>query len=90
MKRQLTTVSGRNQAKYEILEPILQLLLQSGNDLATSYRWGSNPTGYFCLLKDPIDFDLIEQHFVVPSSVALNRQYGEVDFGLGTAVIRTA
>lgn len=75
---------------YEILEPILQLLLNNGNEINTDYRWGSNPTGYFCILKNKIDFDLVEKTFKLPSSVQVMRQYGSIDYGLGTVIIRYA
>lgn len=74
--------------RYALLDPVLDLLLSNGNELATTYRWGSNPTGYFAILKHPIDFDLIESKFELPSAVALNRKYGKVDYGLGTVIIR--
>jgi len=75
--------------RYALIDPILDLLLANGNQLATTFRWGSNPTGYFAILKYPIDFDLIEKNFELPLSIALSRQYGEVDYGQGTVIIRT-
>ncbi|WHP63856.1 hypothetical protein [Vibrio harveyi] len=74
--------------KYRILNPILELLLESGNEVFTDYTWSSNPTGYLCILKKPIDFDLIESRFVLPKSIHLNKRLGEVDYGLGTVIIR--
>lgn len=74
--------------RYSLLDPVLDLLLSHGNELATSDRWCSNPTGYFALLKRPIDFDLVESKFDLPTSVSLDRSYGEIDYGNGTVVIR--
>jgi hypothetical protein len=74
--------------RHQVLDPVLDLLLASGNQLTTPYRWGSNPTGYFALLKDPIDFDLVEAHFELPPPVILDRFYGVIDYGYGTVVIR--
>ena len=74
--------------RYALLDPILDLLLAHGNQLATTYRWGSNPTGYFAILRKPIDFDLIERSFEFPTSTVLNKRYGEVDYGEGTVIIR--
>ncbi|NRB69959.1 MAG: hypothetical protein HRU48_21810 [Vibrio sp.] len=76
--------------KYRILNPVLELLLENGNQILTDYTWGSNPTGYFCILKKPIDFDLIESRFLLPRSIHLNKRCGEVDYGLGTVIIRCA
>ncbi|WP_045367186.1 hypothetical protein [Vibrio campbellii] len=73
--------------KYKILNPILELLLETGNEVFTDYTWSANPTGYLCILKKPIDFDLIESRFVWPKSIHLNKRCGEVDYGLGTVII---
>jgi hypothetical protein len=81
----LTRVPGG--PSHSILDPVLDVLLEHGNQLETPYRWGSNPTGYFCVLVKPVDFTLIEQLFDVPSSVELRRELDSVDYGLGTAVI---
>lgn len=77
------------QPKYRILDSILDLLLTHGNELATDYRWGSNPTGYFAVLKKPIDFNLIRDHFELPGAVILDEKFGEVDYGIGTVIIRS-
>jgi hypothetical protein len=71
-----------------LLDPIVDLLLTQGNQLAEPYRWGSNPTGYFCLLTHPIDFELIESTFDLPNAVVLDRRLGIVDYGRGAALIR--
>lgn len=76
--------------KFSVLEPILKHLLVNGNELATEYRWGSNPTGYFCILRHKIDFGLIEDSFDIPDSIQLIREHGEINYGLGTVVIRNA
>jgi hypothetical protein len=77
------------QPTYALLEPILDLLLSNGNEIATPYRWGSNPTGYFAILKRPIDFDMVESSFELPDGMLLNRHFGEIDYGYGTVVIRS-
>ena len=74
--------------RYEVLEPILNMLISHGNELATSYRWGSNQTGYFALLKHPIDFDLVESNFDLPPAVMLDKAAGSIDYGYGSVVIR--
>ncbi|HVI59377.1 MAG TPA: hypothetical protein VM619_10995 [Luteimonas sp.] len=71
-----------------LLDPVVDLLLAHGNRLAETYRWGANPTGYFCLLDQPIDFDLVESSFDVPDTVTLDRRLGIIDYGYGTALIR--
>jgi len=73
----------------EVLEPLLKLLIENGNSLATSYRWSSNPTGYVALLTKPIDFELFTMYVEKPKSIVFNQKYGEIDYGLGTAIIRS-
>lgn len=88
LKRRLPEPDLAKERAFAVLEPVLQLLLESGNELATEYRWGANPTGYFCLLKRPIDFPLIERNFDLPASVKLLKEYGIIDYKLGTTVIQ--
>lgn len=88
-KIKLVKENFTGRPRYALLDPILDLLLANGNELATTYRWGSNPTGYFAILKNPIDFDLIEANFELPESIILNKRYGEIDYGYGTVVIRS-
>ena len=78
-----------SQPKHKILDGVLDLLLEHGNELATDYRWGSNPTGYFALLKHPINFQLVKDKFELPVSILLNEKFGEIDYGMGTVVIRS-
>ncbi|HEY4541293.1 MAG TPA: hypothetical protein VIG66_02850 [Noviherbaspirillum sp.] len=72
------------------LDPVVDLLIAHGNRLSEPYRWGSNPTGYFCLLEQALDLELVESYFDLPATVTLNRRLGIVDYGLGTAIIRQA
>lgn len=58
------------------LECVVDRLLALGNSLAYPYRWGSNREGYFCHLKNPIDFDLLGADFTFPKSIHLARHRG--------------
>lgn len=89
VKTKIEVASFSGQPKHKILDTILELLLANGNELATNYRWGSNPTGYFAILKRPIDFELIRNNFDLPSSIMLNERFGEIDYGMGTVIIRS-
>lgn len=88
-KRVLRKEDFIGRPRYELLDPVIDFLLDNGNELATSYRWGSNPTGYFAILKHSIDFALIESEFEFPSTVVMNQKYGEIDYGLGAVIIRS-
>lgn len=73
---------------YTHLEPIVDLLLQHGNELARPYRWGENRSGFFCFLAKPIDFHLIESTFMLPETVRLERSEGSVECDATWAVIK--
>jgi hypothetical protein len=85
MKKTLNRVPGK--PSYTILDPIVDLLLAHGNALANEYKWGSNPMGYFCELKHPIDYGLVESSFELPAGLQLIKELGQIDYGLGTVVI---
>lgn len=73
--------------RSRVLDAVLDLLLEDGNELATPYRWGSNPTGYFSVLKRAINFKLIKDQFDLPASIVLDELNGVIDYGYGTVVI---
>jgi hypothetical protein len=73
---------------YSHLEPIVDLLLRNGNELALPFRWGENRSGFFCHLARPIDFALIESTFVLPASVRLSRGEGSVECDVTWASIK--
>lgn len=56
---------------YDHLEPIVSALLEHGNLLARSDRWGSTRDGFVCFLQKPIDFELVRELFDLPSSIVL-------------------
>lgn len=64
---------------YAHLEPLVDFLINNGNSLARSYRWGENRTGYVCFLAEPIDFDLIEKEFSLPSYIRLVRDTDTIE-----------
>lgn len=53
------------------LEPIVDFLIAGGNKFAHPYRWGSSREGYFCHLKEPINFSDIVGHFDLPETIVL-------------------
>jgi hypothetical protein len=72
---------------YLHLEPIVALLLTRGNILSHEYRWGENRTGFFCHLKKPIDFALVEASFELPSFILLNRPDDSIECAITWATI---
>jgi len=74
---------------YTHLRPIVLLLLSAGNELAKDDEWGEDRTGYYCLLRRPIDFDLIEAQFAIPEFIRLERGHSCVECDKTWASIRT-
>ena len=65
--------AGSREARYAHLEGVIDFLLESGNSLAHSYRWGSNREGYCCYLSRPIDFNGLDSVFYFPDTIVLGR-----------------
>lgn len=82
MKQTLQKASGMQS--HSIPDPIVDLLSENGDVLAIQYRWWSNPTSYVWELKKPIDFELIEATFQLPSSITLMKEFDQADYGIGT------
>jgi hypothetical protein len=75
-------------ADYSHLQPILDYLIENGNSSVNTYLWGSNRTGYFCHLKNDIDFDGIRKDFDLPNSIKLNESTQTIDCFNTYAVIK--
>lgn len=67
---------------YEHLKPIVRALMAGGN--APSKAHGSIPidelgfyhdrSGWICVLRDPLDFELIDVEFELPPSIKINEK----------------
>lgn len=62
------------QPMHAHLEIVVAFLLLHGNLLAHDFRWGSNREGYFCHLKEPIDFDKLNANFEFPKTIVLGKE----------------
>ena len=58
---------------YTHLIPIVELLIVAGNT-STHEGFYFDRDGWRCDLVDPIDFDLIEKTFDLPSTILLSRE----------------
>ncbi len=64
---------------YSHLEPIVDLLITHGNSLSGDLRWRENRTGFFCVLLNPIDFDLVSATFDIPSFIRFDYENGAIE-----------
>lgn len=65
--------------EYSHLQPIVDFLLEGGNKSSNSFLWGNNRTGYFCHLKEEIDFKGILDNFELPESIKLDEKSQTID-----------
>lgn len=75
---------------YNHLQPIVDFLLTKGNESANNYLWGNNRTGYFCHLRNDIDFDEIQERFDFPESIKINKEKQTIDCFNTYSVIKRA
>ncbi|RCS58073.1 hypothetical protein [Parvibium lacunae] len=89
-KKTVQITLSRGMPGHAILDPVLDYLLAQGNQLATSYRWASNPTGLVAVVRFPINFNQLEEEFDFPPDIILDKKYGCIDYGYGQIVIRSS
>lgn len=64
---------------YYHLQPIVDYLVESGNEFCNSFLWGNNRTGYFCHLKKHIDFERMLSVFDIPDSIKIDEEKQTID-----------
>lgn len=64
---------------YSHLSPVVEFLIEQGNESSNDFFWGSNRTGYFCHLKKNIDFSMLREKFLFPESIVLNESSQTID-----------
>jgi len=73
---------------YNHLVPIVNLLLNNGNESSHDYLWGEDRTGYFVHFKRPIDFGLIEASFEIPEFIRLDKSLDTIECDKSWVTIR--
>jgi Sigma-70, region 4 len=64
---------------YTNLLPLVEAVLAGGNTLVfEGDPFVLKPSGWYCALRDPIDFDLIEASFVLPPTIICSRRRDEI------------
>lgn len=77
-----------DERDYFHLQPIVEYLLAKGNCSANDFLWGNNRTGYFCHLRNEIDFDDLLSVFIFPDTVTLNEEAQTIDCLISYSVIK--
>lgn len=96
MKLKIVARAPDDQPPYENLRPLIEALLEDGNAFAKPLG-GHIPDragfyldrdGWVCDLREPIDFDLLEKRFDMPSSIRTNRPNSTICDDLSWVQIR--
>lgn len=79
MKIVIAAESGNPQRPYAHLQPIVDVLVENGNEITT------DPAGFYltqggwvCDFRYPIDYALLEAAFVLPSTVHFGQKVNAV------------
>lgn len=63
---------------YSHLEPVVEVLIQAGNENVNSQLFYLDRDGWRCDLKYPIDFQLLKSKFIFPKSIILSKQLDKI------------
>lgn len=74
MKIKIEPSSNDPKKPFAHLEQIVQLLIANNNQPVDKSLFVMDQDGWHCLLKEPIDFDLLESLFEFPKSIRLSRK----------------
>ncbi|WDE13512.1 hypothetical protein [Thalassomonas haliotis] len=88
MKLKINDLPKQGTPDYSHLIPIVDYLFSTGNASVNDYDWGNNRTGYFCHLKNKIDFHDLLEHFELPPSIKLNQESQTIDCMNTYSIIR--
>jgi len=68
--------SPNDRLPYLHLMPIVHGLVAAGNTV--DGRFTLTKSGWYCSMRDPIDFDVIRSQFELPATITLSEQYDTV------------
>jgi len=74
MKKNIKNASNNPKDPFAHLIPIVDELIQAGNELVHKELFHLDPDGWRCLLRKSIDFDLLERKFNFPEHFELSRK----------------
>ena len=79
MKRAISPEAKSSQRPYEHLQPIVDFLTASGNEITTEVS-GFYPTqgGWVCDFRYPIDYELVKEAFVFPPTVHFGQKVNAI------------
>ena len=78
-KIKISSYPEDGKADYSHLDPVVNYLIDNGNESVNPYIWGNNRTGYFCHFKYDIDFDEILSLFEFPESIKVDKIAQKID-----------
>lgn len=75
---QINAMPSNEKRPYEHLIPLIEALLEDGNETTTSEMFHRDRDGWRCDLKKPIDFGLLRQTFALPPSIELSEKNNSI------------
>lgn len=79
MKIRISDEIGDISTEPRHLDQLVDVLVLHGNSIQRgAAKWRSDQGGWYTQLEKPIDFDLIEKVFDLPSSIHLQRAYDSI------------
>ncbi|WP_101758981.1 hypothetical protein [Oceanicoccus sp. KOV_DT_Chl] len=77
------------QPPYAHMETLVDFLLANGHSLARADRWHNDMAAQICFVKEPINFDLIEQTFELPPCIQLSKDRNAIECDITWRTIQT-
>ncbi len=78
-KLKIEPYAEKGKPDYYHLNPVVEFLFKIGNESSNDFIWGNNRTGYFCHLKNKINFTQLQENFDFPESIKLSEEKQSID-----------
>jgi hypothetical protein len=78
MKTRIEPNPSDSRRPYTHLEPIVDALIEAGNESMYEKTFFLDKDGWRCDLKKSIDFDLVRERFALPRSVSLSEEHNSI------------
>jgi len=78
MKKLISALPSNPKKPFSHLEPIVDALLVDGNELMTKSKFYLDRDGWRSDLKYPINFQLLNKEFEIPSSILLSEEHDSI------------
>jgi len=78
MKKTISPLPDDPRRPFSHLEPLIDALLEDGNELIKGSKFYLDRDGWRSDLKYPINFQILKDKFVIPSSILLSEEHDSI------------